>query len=161
MLDLGQPHFGHRVAGVCLKDGRVLLHRSEMDDFWSLPGGHIQLFESSGEALRREMREELGIEIRVGRLLWVVESFFRYQGERQHELGLYCLMHLPPDSPFHQHEGPFSGDEEGLHLELRWFPCDADLLARLPVLPIFLQQALTSIPDAPQHIIAREPSFWR
>jgi ADP-ribose pyrophosphatase YjhB (NUDIX family) len=36
-----------------------LLHRSEIDDFWSLPGGRTRLFESARDALRREMRAEL------------------------------------------------------------------------------------------------------
>jgi 8-oxo-dGTP pyrophosphatase MutT (NUDIX family) len=159
MPDLDRPHFHYRVAGVCVNSGRVLLHRSELDDFWSLPGGHAHLFEPSNMALSREMREELGVDVRVGRLLWVAETFFRYRGQRQHEIGLYYLMHLPPDSSLYRQEGPFFGDEEGLRLELRWFPCRVDLLSRLPVLPTFLQQALTSLPDTPQHIVAHEPSF--
>jgi 8-oxo-dGTP pyrophosphatase MutT (NUDIX family) len=157
--DPGQSWLHYRVAGVCLKDGHVLLHRSEEDDFWTLPGGHAQPFESSDAVLRREMREELGLDIRVGRLLWVAETFFRYHGERQQELGFYYLMELPPDSPFYQSEGPFPGDEEGLALELRWFPRQAELLARLPLFPLFLQDALMALPDTPQHVIACEPSF--
>lgn len=137
----------------------MLLHRAEEDDFWSLPGGHARPFESSDRVLRREMREELGTSVRVGRLLWVAEIFFRYRGERQHELGFYYLMDLPHGSPFYQGEGPFSGSEAGLALELRWFPRSSDLLARLPVLPIFLQTALTAFPDTTQHLVSYEPSF--
>jgi 8-oxo-dGTP diphosphatase len=54
------------VTGVIVKDGRILLcHRSEARQWnpnvWDLPGGHIELGESPTEALRRELREELGI----------------------------------------------------------------------------------------------------
>ena len=38
--------------------------------------------ESAGAALRREMREELGVHVTVGRLLWLVENFFTFEGAR-------------------------------------------------------------------------------
>ena len=40
--------------------GRILLHRADYEDFWSLPGGRVEMLEDSREALRREMLEELG-----------------------------------------------------------------------------------------------------
>ena len=65
MIALQQSHLHYRVAGVATHGGRVLLHRSENDDFWSLPGGRPQYSESAAAALRREMREELGAEVTV------------------------------------------------------------------------------------------------
>jgi 8-oxo-dGTP diphosphatase len=59
----------HLVAcGLLLREGRALLvHRSPTKtwypDVWDLPGGHIEPGESSGQALVRELREELGIEV--------------------------------------------------------------------------------------------------
>ncbi len=89
MNDLQQLRFHYRVAGVATHDGRVLLHRSENDDFWSLPGGRTQHSESAAAALRREMREELGAEVTVVRLLWVVENFFRERGEAQRKYRVF------------------------------------------------------------------------
>ena len=40
-------NFHYRVAGVAMHDARVLLQRTEIDDFWSLPGGHVELHEST------------------------------------------------------------------------------------------------------------------
>jgi 8-oxo-dGTP pyrophosphatase MutT (NUDIX family) len=56
------------VAGVMIKDGRILLcHRSAdrqwYPDVWDLPGGHVELGESPTEALRRELAEELGVSV--------------------------------------------------------------------------------------------------
>jgi ADP-ribose pyrophosphatase YjhB (NUDIX family) len=93
-----------RVAGIALNRGQVLLHRGEMDDFWSLPGGQVEWMETAQTALMREMREEIATDVRVGRLLYVVENFFVYRDMRYHEIGLYFQMDLPSESLF-RHSG--------------------------------------------------------
>ena len=54
-------------AAVIERDGKVLIaKRQEGDRFegrWEFPGGKIEAGESSEECLRRELREELGVEI--------------------------------------------------------------------------------------------------
>jgi len=52
-------------------DGRVLLVKPNYRDHWSLPGGILEEGEPPHEACRREIREELGLDITPGRLLVV------------------------------------------------------------------------------------------
>jgi ADP-ribose pyrophosphatase YjhB (NUDIX family) len=147
--------FGCRVAAVIADGARVLLHRSEVDAFWSLPGGGVHVGERAACALRREMREELGAEIEVLRLLWLVEGFWDQNGTRQHEVGLYFLARLPAGSPVYERT-VVDGVEGSLRLTFRWFPRERAVLAALPVLPRFLQRGLADLPAAPQHVVAEE-----
>jgi 8-oxo-dGTP diphosphatase len=64
------------VAGLLVDDaGRVLVTQRRADQAmplqWELPGGKLEAGESPTAALARELREELGVEVEVGRV-WEV-----------------------------------------------------------------------------------------
>ena len=144
-------HLNYRVAGVCVHEGHVLLHREEKDDFWVMPGGRPLLFEASTDTLVREMEEEISTRIEVLRLLWVVENFFEYFGKRLHEISFYYLMSLPEDSPYRDVEVDFTGREGEITLLFHWFPIDQ--IAGVRLLPAFLTTELKALPEFPVHIV--------
>ena len=144
-------HLNYRVAGVCIHDGHVLLHRDDKDDFWVMPGGRPRLFESSLDAHLREMKEEITTHVEVLRLLWVVENFFEYFGKRLHEIAFYYQMSLPKDSPYRDVEVDFAGHEGNVTLLFHWFCIDE--IERVRLLPTFLRTALGALPDFPVHVI--------
>lgn len=150
-FEKGKIKFSYRVAGIALDGDRVLLQRTEKDDFWFLPGGRVEWLESAQDALLREMQEELGVEAHVERLLWVVENFFEHDGQSHHELGLYFLISFPPDSLLYGKSEPFAGDEEGLKIIFKWHPLDE--LEEITLYPVFLQKRLASMPQVTEHIV--------
>lgn len=154
-LQAATGSFYYRIVGVAVRGDEVLLHRAVTDDFWALPGGRAELLEPAEATLRREMREELGVEVRVERLLWVVENFFTLQGADHHRLALYFLIGLPPDSLPATARQPFRRDDEGLELIFEWHPRAA--LDRLRLYPTFLKEALCSLPDSPVHVVHTDP----
>ena len=52
-----------RVGALIISDRRLLLVGSEATDFYWSPGGRIETGESDEQALRRELNEELGVQV--------------------------------------------------------------------------------------------------
>lgn len=61
------------------RDGRVLLCETTYKRDWDLPGGIVDPDEAPSDTVAREVREELGVDLRVGRLL-VLSWLPRYLG---------------------------------------------------------------------------------
>ena len=66
----------HRATAIIMKDGKVLLfHRIKPGhDYFVFPGGGIESGESAEEAMKREIKEELDLEVRVSRPLFMIEN---------------------------------------------------------------------------------------
>ena len=58
------------------------------EDFYRPIGGGIEFGEGSKEALIREVREEVGAEIKNIKLLGVFENIFTYEGVTGHEIAM-------------------------------------------------------------------------
>jgi len=148
----GSRKFNYRVAGLCVHDGYALLHRAETDNFWALPGGRCHIGEPSDQAIERELHEELGITIRVTRVLWFVESFFGNTIEQVHQLACYYLFELPAGAPLLAKDQIHTGiEEDDLKLIFRWFPYSELPATRL--YPTFLRTEIANLPEVPTHLI--------
>lgn len=151
-FDVERTRFNYRVAGIALHEQRVLLNRFENQSHWFLPGGRVELGEPSQEGLRREMQEELQEEVRVERLLWVVESFFRSEQEMNyHELGFYYVMHFSSQSPLLCTQEPLRVKEGPSHLLFEWVSLTE--FEKITLYPPFLVQGLRNLPEQTAHIL--------
>jgi ADP-ribose pyrophosphatase YjhB (NUDIX family) len=150
-MELPAGVFNHRIVGVVIEDGFVLLHRNIRDDFWALPGGRAELMEPSTVTIQREFQEELGIDVTVERLLWIVENFFTYEDRNYHELSMFYLVSLPEHAAIRDKKQEHQGIEQETSLIFRWFPVKE--LGEIPLYPSFLRSALTQLPVNVQSVI--------
>ena len=79
------------------RDSTVLLCRNVGAGHFYLPGGHVEFGESAAAAVVRELAEEAGVGIRVGRCALVDEHVFGQAGRRHHEVNV--LFHVELADP--------------------------------------------------------------
>lgn len=93
-----------RAICVFLHEDRILaIDGSDPADgrrFWVPVGGRIEFGEAAGEAVAREVMEELGAEVTDLRLLGVVENRFTYDGSPQHEIDFVFDGRFPDESRY-------------------------------------------------------------
>jgi len=153
-FDIDDYRYNLRAAAIILDGDKVLLHQIEGDAFWCVPGGRVDAGEAAEMTVVREMREELSEQVICERLLWTVENFFEYHGHKHHELGLYFLTRLVPNSRLLSTPGPYWGNEGNLQLTFAWFKRTE--LHALDIRPSFLAQALAEQVLQMQHVVHHE-----
>jgi ADP-ribose pyrophosphatase YjhB (NUDIX family) len=153
--------FGSRATGVKLDEkDRVLLCQLEGEDLWVLPGGGIGLHETLQETVERELFEEANFEVKVQRLLWIIENFFIFHGKKHHILEFYFLV-TPKEPTGIWEQDEFGGLEDFLDadnfwhlpkgktpLHFKWF--DITTLNKINFKPTILKDLLKNHPNTPQ-----------
>jgi mutator protein MutT len=89
-----KPHFSV-TAGLIWQGGRLLITKrptgSHLAGFWEFPGGKKEKEETLEECLEREIKEELGIEVKAERLLFTVNHEYE---DRVISLYLFLCNHI-------------------------------------------------------------------
>jgi len=81
-------------AGVLLfnEAGQLLILELSYKDHWSIPGGVVEAFESPIEGAKREIREEIGLDIELDRCLAVdYTDYILAEGHREESLQFLFL----------------------------------------------------------------------
>lgn len=112
--------------GVCIKEGKLLICRAKGGKTAYLPGGHIEFGETGRAALCREIKEELGLEAKVGAFMGVVENTFQQHGKPHAEINLVYELSLGDEA--------LSAVAQEAWIEFAWCPlkdlASANLLPR-------------------------------
>jgi A/G-specific adenine glycosylase len=76
------PHYDVTAAVIRRNDGCLLIAQRKpeamLGGLWEFPGGKCQPGEALADCLRREIREELGVEIEVGRQLTTIRHSYTH-----------------------------------------------------------------------------------
>ena len=119
------------VCAVIVNKGRIFACQrgyGEWKDWWEFPGGKIEPGESPEEALQREIREELAIDITIDSYLTTVD----YDYPNFH-LTMHCyLCQLKDDTQPHllEHESARWLGKDNLE-EVKWLPADVEVIKAL------------------------------
>ncbi len=92
-------------AAVIEKDGRILIARRKKGwrhaGKWEFPGGKIEPREEPEECLRRELREELGIDAEIGE--FICSSTYQYSHATV-QLLVYRAFHVAGEYTLYDHQ---------------------------------------------------------
>ncbi|WP_186577021.1 NUDIX hydrolase [Aquibacillus kalidii] len=146
---LDKTVFNYRVAAVLIVNNHVLIHKQVKDDHWALPGGRAKVMEDSPTSIKREIKEELGFEVKINRLLWITENFFKYNSNDFHEIALYYNVSLM-NNDYQLNNNPFYG-EEGDRLIYQWIPIQD--LENYLLYPEFLRVSIKHLSESVEHVI--------
>lgn len=117
-------------AAIIVKDNKVFATQrgyGEFKDGWEFPGGKLEPGESAREALIREIREELDVDIRVEKLLETVEYDYP-----EFHLTMHCFICelLSEEIVLKEHEDARWLKEEELDT-VDWLPADVGVIGKI------------------------------
>ena len=94
-----------RVGAIIRYKGKILVEKNNNVDFGVIPGGRVKTLESSKDALIREVKEEIGIDLSNTEMNIVssIENFFEFDGKKYHEL--YYVYNINLDDSYELYDG--------------------------------------------------------
>lgn len=138
--------FNYRVCGIILHDDKILALHDERSPYFYLPGGRVNLHEKSSAAILRELKEELLIDAKIIRALWVDENFFIEDVNRKkyHEICIYYLIDVSQTDLLNRGE-EFVIHEGNKTLTFKWL--DIYTLDKQYLNPPFIKKEILNLPD--------------
>ena len=134
--------FKYRVSGVILENNKILLEKYGENSF-CLPGGYVNIGETSEEAILRELKEEITFDFKILEFLGVAENFFtNFRSEKTHGIEFYYKVEFKYKNDINNIDYKYVEDDHGhiVNHDLKWFDiCD---LKKVDLRPAEIKDAI-------------------
>lgn len=109
-MERNNIEFIARAVVVC--DGKILLCQSKGKSNYFFPGGHVEFDEDIVTALKREIKEEVDVDVLSTQFIGLWENQFMQEGVQKHEINIMFEAKLG------------SSDIKNMedHIESKWMP---------------------------------------
>ena len=148
-------NFKFRVSGLIIKNNKLLLVDMDDSGFLCLPGGYVELGETTEIAVKRELLEEVGKNFDISKYLGVVENYFiNKYSKKIHEISFYYLM--TPVENINTNNFTIIENDKGhkIKLEFKWI--NLKEINNYDIRPSFLKQILEDENFEFNHLIFNE-----
>lgn len=134
-IKINEVNFCCRSCAIITNDDKILFQKRKNDKFWALPGGKIEILETTKDTIARELKEELDIkDIVIGNVISITENFFEIDGIKVHQ---YIFTHKveSKDINYNNKKGIFKGKEDK-DILFTWIK--KENIAKTPIKPDYL-----------------------
>ena len=145
--------FKYRVSAIFIYNNKLLVNKYD-DDSYCLPGGYVEIGETSEEAIKRELMEEINLDFNIDSFVGITENFFvNIRGEKTHGLDFYYKVSLKDSNDISKIDYErVENDKEGIVCHhLKWI--DIKELNKTKLLPLVIRDDITSNVKNFHHII--------
>lgn len=115
-------YFKFRSAGIIIKDGKVLIVEMDNNGYYCLPGGYVEIGETTEDAIKREFFEEFRKEVKINKYLGMVENYFVTRSlRRMHEVSCYYLLEFVDNNYVPEDVSLIENDNDHIvRLDFKW-----------------------------------------
>ncbi len=140
-----EGRFNYRVCAIIINENKLLAMHNEVSPYYYLPGGRVKLGETAENAILRELKEELNIDAKIIRPLWINQAFFKedVMKEKFHEICIYFLVDVS-ETDILTRNNTFKGTETNRIHEFEWLSFEK--LKDEYIYPLFIKEKIFSLP---------------
>lgn len=149
--------FGTRVAALIYNHDKtkIFLQKQGNNDFYMFPGGRLEIHEDSETAIKRELKEELGIEEDV-KLKYISENFISFSNLHYHEIGFYFITQIDEKKYNYDKDMEYDPKDEENDGKSKFKWIDIKKIDEYEIMPKYMKEKIVSNNDSIEHIVYRE-----
>lgn len=148
-VKVGEHIINYRVSAIFRYGNKILLHHELNSIHYTLPGGRVKEGETTEETLKREIKEEMGQEVKIIKSVSFMENLFTDNKKKYHEILVTYELEFIDKSMYEKEVMPTI--EKDKKLEFIWY--DIDKLNDIIFVPKALKDFIVNDSNEFKHII--------
>lgn len=150
-FDTEKGVFNYRVCAIITNNDNLLVLKDNHADYFYLPGGRVKFNETAQDALKRELKEELDVDAKIVRPLFLNQSFFNEDVLKKdyHEICIYFLVDIS-NTDILLRKDTFRGQETEKEQWFKWLSFKE--VKESYLYPLFIKERIDNLPSALEFI---------
>lgn len=138
----GQFKFKYRVSAIFIRDNKLLVNKYG-EDSYCLPGGYVEIGETSEEAMLRELNEEINLDFKIENFAGITENFFtNLKGQKTHGIDFYYYVKLVDDNDYQYIDYNRIENDKGSIVKHKFSWIDVNKLNDIKLLPLEVREKI-------------------
>lgn len=147
--------FKVRVSGIFIFNNKILVNKYD-ENSYCLPGGTVEIGETSEEAIIRELKEEINLNFKINSFMGITENFFtNFKNQKTHGIDFYYRVNLVDEKDYNKIDYNRIENDKGVIVQHHFKWIDIDTLKDCNLLPLVIKNEIINDSNL-FHIIVKE-----